>query len=55
MGDIFRAVEFGFGTLGGCEVVVHAARRFLNEDPDPSSTVLRKLDFHNTFNMIHRD
>ena len=45
--------QLGFGSLGGCEAAVHAARRFINYMP--SDFVVAKLDFSNAFNCLHRD
>jgi len=45
--------QLGFGSLGGCEAAVHAARRFI--DSMPSDSVVAKLDFSNAFNCLHRD
>lgn len=55
LGSIFRPIQFGVGTPGGCETVTHSARRFINQHTSFSEKVFLKLDFKNAFNMIHRD
>ena len=49
----FAPRQLGFGSSGGCEAAVHAARRFINSMP--SDFVVAKLDFSNAFNCLHRD
>ena len=48
----FYPQKLGVGTPGGCEAVIHAARRIL--ESVPANSVLVKLDFSNAFNSIHR-
>lgn len=54
MGEILRPMQLGYGTKGGAEVAVHAARSFLSRKTDEVK-VLLKLDFKNAFNTIRRD
>ncbi|XP_055335726.1 uncharacterized protein LOC129586490 [Paramacrobiotus metropolitanus] len=54
MGEKLRPKQMGFGSPGGCEAVVHAARRFVTS-PSDEVQVLVKFDFRNAFNTIHRD
>ena len=51
-GYIFRPVQLGVGTPGGCEAAVHSARRF--PETIPNDRVVVKLDFSNAFNYLHR-
>lgn len=44
--------QLGFGTRGGSEIAVHAARTFLAEH---SRAVMVKIDFKNAFNSHRRD
>ena len=44
----------GVGTPRGTEVVVHAIRRYIEENLDTDKVVL-KLDFKNAFNSMRRD
>ena len=53
-GELFRPVQLGFGTKGGAEAIVHAARRFLTSSPTDAK-VFVKLDFKNAFNCVYRD
>jgi len=46
LGLLFRPVQLGFGTSGGCEGAVHAAHHPL---------VLLKVDYRNTFNSVRHD
>ena len=48
LAEYFTPLQLGVGVSGGCEEVVHAARRFLDNMQD--SWVLVKLDFSNAFN-----
>ena len=52
-GSILGPKTGGGGVSGGCEAVVHAARRFL--DKMDSDSILVKLDFSNAFNTLFRD
>ena len=52
MGEKFRPNQLGYGTKGGAEATVHAARNFLEKQTD---AVLLKLDFRNAFNCGRRD
>ena len=53
-GTALRPVQFGVGTKSGCEVAVHATRRFLLSNLcNPQAPF--KLDFKNAFNSLHRD
>ncbi|KPJ12288.1 Retrotransposable element SLACS 132 kDa protein [Papilio machaon] len=47
----FQPTQLGFGTKGGCEAAVHAARTFLKQG---SSEVLLKVDVKNAFNSLDR-
>ena len=49
----FSPVQVGVGVSGGCEVAVHAARRFL--DSMDEDQIFVKLDFAKAFNCLHRD
>ena len=49
----FSPHQLGVGIQGGCEAVVHTARRFAQHLP--ADNVIVKLDFSNAFNCIHRD
>ncbi|OQV15456.1 hypothetical protein BV898_10331 [Hypsibius exemplaris] len=51
MGDLARSVQ-PYGTPGGAEAMVHAARAFLEDEDDKQ--VLLKLDFANAFNTVDR-
>lgn len=53
MGNELRPKQLGYGTHGGCEAGVHAARHFVNFDHE-SIKVLAKLDFRNAYNEIER-
>lgn len=52
-GDALRPKQLGFGTRGGCEAGVHAARHFVNF-PHATTKVFVKLDFRNSYNEIER-
>ncbi|XP_055353426.1 uncharacterized protein LOC129599261 [Paramacrobiotus metropolitanus] len=54
MGELFRPVQLGYGTRGGAEAAVHAARKFVRDDCSEVQVVL-KLDFANAFNTVRRD
>ncbi|XP_063618720.1 uncharacterized protein LOC134791601 [Cydia splendana] len=47
----FQPFQLGFGSKGGCEAAVHAARAFVNDD---SCEVLLKVDVKNAFNSVDR-
>lgn len=51
LSSYFQPIQLGFGTKGGCEAAVHAARSFLNS---PDSQVFLKIDVKNAFNSIDR-
>lgn len=53
MGNEFRPKQLGYGTRGGCEAGVHAARHFVNY-PHENIKVMVKLDFRNAYNEIER-
>lgn len=53
MGNELRPKQLGYGTRGGCEAGVHAARHFVNFEHE-SIKVLVKLDFRNAYNEIER-
>ena len=49
-------MQLGVGTRLGCEAAVHAAREFiLNASEDSSSSVIVKVDVRNAFNSVRRD
>src|SRR3978361_171665 len=54
LGNLFRPLQFGFGTPGGCEAVVHSARQFLFHNNEAANEVFLKLDFRNAFNAVNR-
>lgn len=54
LADLFRPLQFGFGTRGGGEAVVHSARQFLLHNIEVADQVFLKLDFRNAFNTINR-
>lgn len=45
--------QFGFGTAGGADEVVHSCRSFLQTKP-VTCKLFVKLDFCNAFNTLHR-
>ncbi|XP_052759361.1 uncharacterized protein LOC128202586 [Galleria mellonella] len=47
----FQPKQLGFGTKGGCEAAVHAARTFINSG---NGEVFLKVDVKNAFNSIDR-
>jgi hypothetical protein len=51
--EYFQPLQLGVCTSGGCEVAVHATRRFI--DNLTGDNVVVKLDFTNAFNSIRRD
>ena len=51
--DKLLPTQVGVGTPGGCEAVVHAARRFMVKMS--VDEVIVKLDFSNAFNCLRRD
>ena len=53
LGSFLRPNQFGFATKGGSEAAAHAARHYLNNDPQ--NKVFLKLDIKNAFNSMHRD
>ena len=48
-----RPVQLGVSTSGGCEVAVHAARRYVRDCSH--RRVLLKIDMRNAFNSLRRD
>ena len=48
----FQPHQVGFGSKGGCEAAVHAARTFLSDGRDE---VFLKVDVKNAFNSINRE
>jgi hypothetical protein len=54
MGELLRPQQFGFGTKGGAEAIVHVVRKYVTSRSS-SPRVLVKLDFKNAFNSIFRD
>ena len=52
--DLFQPIQLGVGTPRGCEIAVHALRKWL-ESPNVEERVLLKIDFRNAFNCIRRD
>ena len=55
LGYFFRLVQLGFGTPGGCEAAVHAARQFLSSSSPACPVVLLKVDYCNAFNSVRCD
>ena len=53
LGQQLRPVQLGYGTPGGCEAAVHAARHFFNNLEQ--NEVLIKIDMRNAFNTLRRD
>ena len=53
MGEYLSPLQLAFGTAGGEEAAVHAARHFLQNSPNDH--LLLKLDFENTFNCLRCD
>ena len=53
LGSLLRPNQLGFATKGGSEAAAHAARHYLNNDPQ--NKVFLKLDIKNAFNSMHRD
>ena len=53
LGSFLRPNQLGFATKGGSEVAAHAARHYLNNDPQDK--VFLKLDIKNAFNNMHRN
>ena len=53
MGNLLSPLQLGYGTPGGVEAAVHAARIYLQNMP-PNNLML-KIDFKNAFNTIRRD
>ncbi|XP_045453030.1 uncharacterized protein LOC123662192 [Melitaea cinxia] len=47
----FQPIQLGFGSKGGCEAAVHAARTFLKSN---EAEVLLKVDVKNAFNSLDR-
>lgn len=52
-GEQLRPKQVGFGTRGGCEAGVHAARHFVNTEHE-SVKVFIKLDNRNAYNKKER-
>ena len=57
LGQFLRPVQLGFGTPGGCEAAVHAARFFWHSGSAAFRVpkVFLKLDYKNAFNSVTRD
>lgn len=53
MTELLSPLQLGFGTSGGMEAAIHAARLFIAESL-PTSCLL-KVDFKNAFNTLRRD
>ena len=53
IGVKLRPTQLGFGTPGGCEAVIHATRRYLNQASERLPRVLLKLDYFNTMRRDH--
>ena len=53
LGAKLRPTQLGYGTRGGCEAAVHAARHLLETSTEP--LVFVKLDIRSAFNTIKRD
>ena len=53
LGQQLAPVQLGFGSRGGCEAAVHAARTFYRNLK--SGEVIVKLDMKNAFNSLRRD
>ena len=53
LGQQLRPVQLGYGSPGGCEAAVHAARHFTTNLS--GSEVLVKIDMQNAFNTVRRD
>ena len=53
LGSQLRPVQLGYGTVGGCEAAVHAARHFFENMT--KNEVLVKIDMRNAFNAVRRD
>ncbi|GAV01566.1 hypothetical protein RvY_12257 [Ramazzottius varieornatus] len=54
MGELLRPEQVGYGTRGGAEAAVHAARLFVSSNTNDCQ-VLLKLDFKNAFNTVYRE
>lgn len=54
LGERLRPKQLGYGTKGGAEAIVHAARSFVEED-SAEVRVFLKLDFRNAFSCLRRD
>lgn len=52
LSDKFQPTQLGFGSKGGCEAAVHAARAFLTSG---AGEVLLKVDVRNAFNSVERE
>ena len=55
LGLFFLPVQLGFGTSGGCEAAVHAARKFLSSSTHSHPLVPLKVDYRNAFNSVRRN
>jgi len=55
LGLFFRPVQLGFGTSGGCEAQVHAARQFLSSSSHSNPVIFLKVDYRNAFNSVRQD
>jgi len=53
MAALFRPAQLGYGTRGGAEAAVHAARACVSAAGE--TRVMLKLDFRNAFNTLRRD
>ena len=51
LGD--EPIQLEVGVSGGCEMAVHATRRFINSMP--KEFAIANLNFANAFNNLHRD
>ena len=52
IGEYLGPHQLGYGTKGGCEAAVHAARHLIDNTREP--LVFVKIDIKNAFNTIHR-
>ena len=48
-------MQLGFGTPGGCEAAVHAARQFVSSRSSDHPLVLLEVEYHNAFSSVRRD
>ncbi|XP_055354546.1 uncharacterized protein LOC129600153 [Paramacrobiotus metropolitanus] len=54
MKELCGTVQYGCGTKGGAEAIIHGVRSYLEATHD-GERVLVKLDFKNAFNLLRRD